>query len=69
MVPADNNTADARVGLLQHLLNNWAVIVLNRVVGLNIFVYDVTSWPSATSGSNSFWFDLVDITSSALPEM
>ena len=45
MVPAVGNTADARGGFLQCLLSNWAVTVLNRVVGLKILVHDVTSWP------------------------
>lgn len=53
MVPADSNTADITAGFLQHFLGYWAVNVLNRVAELKIFVHDVTSWPSATSGSSS----------------
>lgn len=68
MGPADTNTVDARAGLPQHLLNTWAV-VLNGVVGLNIFVYDVIPPGPQLPVEATFWSDLVDITSSALPEM
>lgn len=42
MVPADN-TAATREGFLQGLLSNWALTVLNGVVGFKMFVHDVTS--------------------------